>query len=81
MYRRIDGDLRMTSNDAAAHFPDEFILIQRDSRDFNTVGAVLYVGDDDDELFSLMMKLDTPLGLVVEGLNHRRSLGGIVVGT
>jgi hypothetical protein len=45
------------------------------------MGTILYIGDDDDELFSLITKFDDPyLCGVVEGLNHQWSLGGIVVG-
>ena len=48
----------------------------------NQMGTVLYVGDNRRELFALVMKLDDPsLCGVSEGLNHRRSLGGIAVGS
>ena len=81
MYKKIEPIPRMTRNEASERYPDNYILIQRDSRDiFDPVGNVLYIGDNYDELFSLMMDSDVPLGLVVEGLNHQRSLGGIVVG-
>ena len=54
-----------------------------DSMDLsNQMGTILYVGDDGDELFSLVMKFDDPSNFrVSEGLNHRRSLGGIAVGS
>ena len=82
MYRKIEPTLRMTVNESSERYPDEYILIRMDSRSLsNDIGTVLYVGDDGDELFSLVMKLDDPsLYRVAEGLNHRRSLGGVVVG-
>ena len=82
MYRKIEPALRMTANEASAKYPDEFILMRMDSMNpSNDMGTVLYIGDDSDELFSLIMKLDDPsLCGVTEGMNHRRSLGGVVVG-
>ena len=82
MYRKIEPTLRMTANEASESYPDEYIVIRMDSRNLpNDIGTVVYVGDDGDELFSLVMKLDDPsLFRVTEGLNHRCSLGGIVVG-
>ena len=81
MYKKVEGNPHMTMHEASEYFPDSYILMQRDNRDiFDPAGSILYVGDDYDELFSLMMDTDTPLGLVIEGLNHQRSLGGIVVG-
>ena len=82
MYKKIEPALRMTANEASERYPDSFIIVQMDSRNLsNDMGSVLYVGDDGDELFSLVMKFDDPsLYRVVEGLSHRRSLGGIVVG-
>ena len=82
MYTRIDGDLRMTCNEASERYPDNYILIQRDNRDmFDPVGVVLYVGDDYDELFSIQVDTPVPLGVVCEGIHLQYSLGGIVVGT
>ena len=83
MYRKIEENQRMTSNEAAACYPDSFFIMRMDSMDIsNQMGTILYVGDDGDELFSLVMKFDDPsLCGVSEGLNHRRSLGGIVVGS
>ena len=82
MYRKIEPALRMTVNEASEKFPNEHILLQMDSKNLSDdMGTVLYVGDDGDELFSLVMKfIDPSLYRVIEGLNHLRSLGGIVVG-
>ena len=82
MYNKIEPALRMTRNEASERYPDSFILMRMDSMSLsNDVGTVLYVGDDGDELFSLAVNFDDPsLCGVVDGLNHRRSLGGIVVG-
>jgi hypothetical protein len=81
MYHKIEENLRMTVNEAAERYPDSFILVQRDNEDIcDPIGSVLYIGDDFDELFSLQVDSSVPLGIVIEGLNHRRSLGGVVVG-
>lgn len=81
MYRRVDECPHMTSTEAEVRYPDSFILMQRDNRDiFDPTGNILFIGDNFDELFSLMMDDDIPLGLVIEGLNHQHSLGGIAVG-
>ena len=82
MYRRIDGNQRMHKNEAAEHYPDSFIIMRMDNMNLSdTMGTVLYVGDDRNEMFSIVMGLEDPyLCGVTEGLNHRRSLGGIVVG-
>ncbi|MDR2166325.1 MAG: hypothetical protein LBE35_00565 [Clostridiales bacterium] len=82
MYRKIDPPIRMNIHEASEHYPDEYILMQRDNRDlFLPEGLVLYVGDDVAELYRIQFGNDIPLGIVTEGRNLRRSLGGIVVGT
>ena len=81
MYQRIENNQRMTMHEASERYPDSYILMQMDDRElFNPTGIVLYVGDNGDELFSVQVRSSIPLGLVVEGLNHQRSMGGIVVG-
>ena len=81
MYRRVEESIRMTMNEVAECYPDSYVLMQRESRElFDPVGIVLYIGDDGDELFSVQVRERIPLGIVVEGLNHRRSLGGLFVG-
>ena len=82
MYNRLEPAPRMKKNEAAERFPDNFILIRMDTMNpSNSMGTVLYVGDDGDELFSLAMSLDDPTNCgVSEGLNLRRSLGGVEVG-
>ena len=81
MYRRVDDNQRMTTHEASERYPDNYILMQMDDRElFNPTGIVLYVGDNGDELFSVQVRSSVPLGLVVEGLNHQRSMGGIAVG-
>ena len=84
MCRKIENSPRMTDNEACNAYPDDYILIQRDNQTtLNQSGVVLYVGDDDDELFSLQVRLPVPFGVVIEGRNisRRLSLGGLVVGT
>ncbi|MCL2047839.1 MAG: hypothetical protein FWG87_03835 [Defluviitaleaceae bacterium] len=82
MYRKIEPTLRMTATEASEKYADEFILMRMDSMNpSDDMGDILYIGDDGDELYSLVMKLDDRSNCgVVEGLNHMRSLGGIVVG-
>ena len=82
MYRRVEPVLRMTSNEACVRYPDEFVLMRMDSMNpSDDMGTVLYVGDDFEELSYFVMTLDDPTNCgVTEGLNHRRSLGGVVVG-
>ena len=83
MYKKIENSPRMTDNEACEAYPDSYILIQRDSQTtLSQSGIVLYVGDDDDELFSLQVRLPVQFGIVIEGRNigRRLSLGGLVVG-
>ena len=82
MYHEVEGSPRMTANEACARYPDSFVVMRMDSMDIsNRIGTALYIGDDYNELFSLIMEFEDPsLCGVIEGLNHRRSLGGIVVG-
>jgi hypothetical protein len=72
----------MTANEASERYPDSYIIIRLDSMSLSDhIGTVLYVGDDQDEIFSVLMALeDYSLCGVVEGQTHRRSLGGVVVG-
>ena len=83
MYKKIEPALRMTANEASVQYPDDFILMRMDSMNpSDDMGSILFIGDDSDELYSLVMKLDDRSNCgVVEGLNHMRSLGGIVVGS
>ena len=69
----------MTDNEISEHYPDSYVLVRWDNTDSET-GKILYIGDDGDELFSLSMTLSDPVCGVIDGLNHRRSLGGVVVG-
>ena len=81
MYRKIEPALRMTRNEASERYPDSFIVMQMDSMDLSDdVGTVLYVGDNRRELYAVIMSLNQPFCGVLEGLNHQRSLGGVVVG-
>ena len=81
MYKKIEPPLRMTANEASERYPDSFIVMQMDSMDLSDdVGTVLYVGDNRRELYALIVSLNQPFCGVHEGFNHRRSLGGVVVG-
>ena len=81
MHKEIKEKPRMTINEAMVLYPDNYILMQMDSRELsNTMGTVLYIGDNHSELFSMHANSKIPLGLVFEGVNLQRSLGGIAVG-
>jgi len=79
MYKELVEQQRMTDIEAAARYPDNFILMRMDGFE-ESMGTVLYIGDDDSELMSLLDQLENPLHCgIIEGLNHRmNSLGGIV---
>ena len=82
MYREIEASPRMTENEASELYPDSFVILRMDSmRISDQVGTALYIGDNYIELFSLISGFENPsLYSVVEGLDHRCSLGGVVVG-
>ena len=81
MYRKIEPPIRMTRNEASERYPDSFIVMQMDSMKLSDdVGTVLYVGDNRRELYAVITSLNQPFCGIVEGLNHMRSLGGVVVG-
>jgi len=80
MYERIDNNTRMTDVEASVLYPDSYYAMRKDSRTSQT-GTVLFIGDNQSELFRLVLNLDDPTNCGVhEGLNLRRSLGGVVVG-
>jgi len=80
MYRKIEPPIRMARHEASEHYPDNFIIMQMDSMDLSDdIGTVLYVGDNRRELYALVISLNKPFCGVIEGLNHQRSLGGVVV--
>ena len=79
MFEKVDN-LRMTDIEASERYPNCYIAMRKDSRS-SGMGTVLYVGDDQGELFQLVLRLENPAFCgVLEGLNLRRSLGGVVVG-
>ena len=81
MYKKIEPPIRMTRNEASEVYADDFIIMQMDSMDLSDdIGTVLYVGDNQREIFSLVVSLNKPFCGVVHGLNYHRSLGGVVVG-
>ena len=82
MYKVVEGNLRMTANEATERFPDNYIAMRMDSRDLShRMGTVLYIGDDGAELLGVLVALDDPsLCGVSEGLNLQCSLGGIMIG-
>ena len=79
MYQRVDESQSMTDNEACVQYPDSYIAVRWDSMD-SEMGTILFVGDDMGELLSLMDELNDAFYGIVEGLNLRRSLGGVVVG-
>ena len=79
MYQKVEDNQLMTDIEASTHYPDNYIIVRRDSMN-SPKGMVLYVGDNMPELISLVMPQNEPFCGIIEGLNHRRSLGGVVVG-
>ena len=79
MHQKIVDNLRMTDIEASEHYPDSFIIMCMDGMD-SPMGTVLYVGDNQNEIISLVMEQREPFCGVIEGLNHRRSMGGVVIG-
>ncbi|MCL1884139.1 MAG: hypothetical protein FWF81_10370 [Defluviitaleaceae bacterium] len=82
MYKKIEPALRMTGNEASERYPDSYIVMQMDSMKLSDdVGTVLYVGDNERELYRLIKSLNQPYCGVGEGINLMRNcLGGVVVG-
>ena len=81
MYKKLEPPPHMTRSEASRRYPDNYILMQRDNRDmYDPPGLVLYIGDNRNELFALQVDLKIPLGVVIEGINLMRSLGGFLVG-
>jgi len=78
MYRKIDNQ-RMLDIEASARYPDSFIIMSKDN--MNTqMGTVLYVGDNEKELLDLLFKDDDMANCgIIEGLNHQKCIGGVVV--
>ena len=79
MYKRIDDNPRMTDNEASEHYPDSYVLVRWDSM-YSETGTVVYVVDNMGELITLAYTLEESFYGIIEGLNHRRSLGGVVIG-
>jgi hypothetical protein len=83
MYKEVEGHPRMTLNEAAERYPDSYFIRRRDSRKLSThmMCTVLYVGDNQSELYDVLGEMDDPnLCGVSEGLHLQSSLGGVVVG-
>jgi hypothetical protein len=83
MYREVEGHPRMTTNEAAERYPDSYIIMRMDSMKLSThmMGAVLYVADNESELYPVLRGMDdSSLCVVSEGLHLQSSLGGVVVG-
>ena len=79
MCQKVENNPRMTDVEASERFPDSYIIMNMDSIT-SSIGTVLYIGDNEDEIISLVMTLDEPFCGVLIGLNHQHSLGGVVVG-
>jgi hypothetical protein len=83
MVRKIEPAQRMSSNDAAEIYPDSYILMRIGSVKMTAgdEGDILYVSDNEDELYPILRQLDeSEIYLLTEGMTHRCSLGGVVVG-
>ena len=78
MYKKIEDDRRLTDNEASEIYPDSFILMHRESM-YGEFGVALYIADNMGELIDLALAESDVLCGIVEGLNYKRSLGGVVV--
>ena len=71
---------RITFNEVSTKYPNSYIVMQADSLTSDT-GTVLFVCDTRSEAYEKLSQLDgMDLCGITEGINHLRSLGGIVVG-
>ena len=78
MYQRVENNQRMTDVEASERYPDSWIIMRMDSIN-SDFGTILFIGDNENEIISLVVQINEPFCGVIEGLNHRRSLGGVVV--
>jgi hypothetical protein len=79
MYREVEGSPRMDQNEASELYPDSYIVMRMDDM-VSQVGQILYVGDTEKEMSTLVMQMDDPSYCgVIEGLNHQRKWGRVVV--
>jgi len=79
MYERIENNTRMTSIEASERYPNSYYAMRMDNR-IDDIGILLFVGDNQSELLQLILDLDDTTNCGIhEGLNLRRSLGGVVV--
>ena len=79
MLRMIELSQRMTDMEASVQYPDNYIIMGMEGMN-SAYGRALYVGDSFEEAMSQLMKIKEPYCGIVEGLNHQRSIGGIVIG-
>jgi hypothetical protein len=83
MYTEVEGHPRMSPNEAAERYPDSYYIMRMDNRKLtrHMMGTMLYVGDDQEEMISVLTNLADPnLCVLSEGLHLQSSLGGVVVG-
>jgi len=79
MYREVNK--QMTDNQAVKDFPNSYIAMRRNDNRLAQEGLALYEGDNEEELFDMILKrLDKSRCIIIEGVNHRRSLGGLLKG-
>ena len=76
MYRKVDESARMSYNEASAKYRDGYVIMRLEGMN-SEMGTVLYAGDTEKEMISLVMSLDIPYCVVLTGLNHQNSLWGV----
>ena len=80
MSRTITSNIRMTDHEAAVKYPNSYIIMQMDSIN-SDIGTVLFGYDTESEAIAKLAQLDDmDLCGIVEGINQRCSLGGVVAG-
>jgi methyl coenzyme M reductase gamma subunit len=83
MYTKITDGERMTADEAAARYPDMYLLFHAENMNtLERVGKVKYIGDKFGELLDLQIASGDPVQhYVIEGINLPRSIGGIAIDT
>jgi hypothetical protein len=74
-------NISLTATEAAGKYPDKYILMSSDSiMSAGVTGTVFAVGDEENELYPLLRELKNVYRIgIIEGLNRRDWIGGVVL--
>ena len=82
MVKKVDDVIRMTRIEAKRSYPNNYIIMRMDNME-DDIGTILYVGDTEEELQDVIVKLrksgKSNLCGILEGDNKQCTLGGVVV--